>query len=58
MSKESKKMIKSIEKYMESSMKKEYKFTLEEQITIQRAIESLLGHIGMLIDYEIKRESE
>lgn len=58
MNNEAKELLKAIDNYMRASCKKDYKFTNEENITIQRQLKILDNHINMLIKYEITREGK
>lgn len=49
-------LVEAIENYIETSSKKEYRFTVEEQYKLEREIAILNNQINMLIDYELKRE--
>lgn len=49
-------LLEAIDNYLEASMKKEYKLSIEEQTQIQRAILILDKHMDALIDYEVKRK--
>lgn len=48
-------VIDAIEEYLKESSKKEYRFTLKEQIELQNIIARLDKQIEILVDYEIKR---
>ena len=45
----------AINDYLQESSKKEYIFSLEEQLNLQRAIAILNNQIAMLVDYEVKK---
>ena len=49
-------LLEAIDNYIEVSSKVGYRFTLEEQMKIQRMILILDKHIDSLIEYETKRE--
>lgn len=51
-------LIKAINNYKEQSIKTNYKFTLEEQLTLQNEIAILEKHIELLIDYELKKKDQ
>jgi len=48
-------LINVIEEYKEESSKTTYRFTIEEQLKLQREIDILQKHIDLLIDYELKK---
>ena len=48
-------LILAIDKYMEKSVKTNYILTLEEQLELQRKLNTLNNHINLLVDYEVKR---
>jgi uncharacterized protein YpmS len=49
-------LIEAIENYIETSSKKEYRFTEEEQYKLEREIAILNKQIEILINYELKRD--
>ena len=51
-------LVVAINNYIETSSKVEYRFTIEEQIELQKQIKILENQINMLIDYELKRENQ
>lgn len=51
-------LITSIEDYVSVSSKVGYRFTIEEQMELQKQIKILENQINMLIDYELKRENQ
>lgn len=58
MNKEANELINAIDNYMSESMKKDYKFSEEEEYRIARMITCLDNHLRMLRDYELKRHLE
>ena len=51
-------LIIAINNFKEESSKTGYRFTIEEQIRLEREITILQNHINLLIDYELKKEKE
>lgn len=51
-------LITSIEDYVSASSKVGYRFTIEEQMELQKQIKILENQINMLVDYELKRENQ
>ncbi len=51
-------LLEAIERYIEESSKKEYRFEYEEQRKIENAIQRLNNQLDILVDYEIKRNKE
>lgn len=50
------KLLEIIDEYIKESSKKDYVFSLEEQLMIQKKIQILEKQIEILIDYETKRK--
>lgn len=51
-------LIKAFNEYIEESSKKDYRFTIEEQMKLERMIRILNNQIDILINYENKRLHE
>lgn len=51
-------LIDLMEKYIDESSKKDYIFSLDEQINLQNMINILNKQIDILIDYELKRNKD
>ena len=49
-------LIEAIENYIEASNRNNYRFTIEEQAKLERAIMILNKHIDFLVQYENKKE--
>ncbi len=47
-----------IQNYIEESSKTNYRFTLDEQVDLERQIKILSNHLNNLIDYELKRKED
>lgn len=58
MNKEVNELINAIDNYMSKSMKKDYKFSEEEEYRIARMITCLNNHLRMLRDYEDNKRKE
>lgn len=48
-------LLKAIEEYIKESSKKDYRFEIEEQYKIERAIQVLSNQVDNLIKYELER---
>ena len=51
-------LVVAINNYIETSSKVGYRFTIEEQMELQKQIKILENQINMLVDYELKRENQ
>ncbi len=49
------KLLSAIEDYIENSSKKDYIFTIEEQLELEKQLKILNNQLNALIDYELKR---
>ena len=49
-------MREAIYEYLKQCSEKQYRFTVEEQLELERLIKVLDNQCNMLIDYELKRE--
>jgi hypothetical protein len=51
-------LIEAINNYLNESSRVQYRFTLEEEISLTCALTNLKNRLETLSDYEIKRENE
>ena len=51
-------LLNNIEEYIEQSSETIYRFSIEEQQAIEKAIKILNNQINILIDYELKKENK
>lgn len=58
LNKEAKDLIEAINVFMNASSKKEYKFSLEEEVMLNQMIEILKNHIRLIVDYEEKHKEQ
>lgn len=58
LNKEAKDLIEAINVFMNASSKKEYKFSLEEEVMLNQMIEILKNHIRLIVEYEEKQKEQ
>ena len=58
LNKEAKELIEAINVFMSASSKKEYKFSMDEEILLNQMIEILKNHIRLLVEYEEKQKND
>lgn len=58
LNKEAKDLIEAINVFMNASSKKEYKFSLEEEVMLNQMIEILKNHIRLIVEYEEKHKEQ
>lgn len=51
-------MFNAIDNFMNESIKKDYRFTIEERMKLERYIRTLENHLTILDNYELKKEVE
>ena len=58
LNKEAKELIEAINVFMNASSKKEYKFSLDEEVMLKQMIEILKNHIRLIVEYEEKYKEQ
>ena len=58
LNKEAKDLIEAINVFMNASSRKEYKFSLEEEVMLNQMIEILKNHIRLIVEYEEKHKEQ
>lgn len=51
-------LINAIENYIELSNKADYRFTIQEQVKIEKELNTLYNHLTNLIQYELNKKED
>lgn len=51
-------LINAIENYIELSNKADYRFTIQEQVKIEKELNALYNHLTNLIQYELNKKED